>query len=270
MSAARTARAVGAAVVTTLFLLPIIFLISGSLREPGRPPPAAPELLPQPLSLGSYGRAFDVVDLGRFFVNSLVVAAVVVPLSVLVASLAGFALLHVSRRGARLLLVASVVALMVPLTAVILPRFVVFRFLSLTDTWAPLVAPALLGMSPLYVLLFAWAFRRVPSELYDTCRLEGMTPFAVWRRVGMPLVRPVTAAVAVLAFVTSWGSLLEPLVYLYDPDLYTLPLGLRALAELDRTDAPVLLAGAVVATLPVIAVFAVAQHWLLGRRSWVG
>jgi multiple sugar transport system permease protein len=90
-----------------------------------------------------------------------------------------------------------------------------------------------------------------------------MSPFAIWWRMAMPLVRPVTVGVGVLAFVISWGNFLDPLVYLYDPDLYTLPLGLRALAELDRTDYPVLLAGAVVATAPVVAVFLVAQRWFL-------
>jgi multiple sugar transport system permease protein len=150
---------------------------------------------------------------------------------------------------------------------------VLFRELGLTDTWAPLVAPALLGTSPLYVLVFAWAFRRLPVELYDACRLEGMTPFAIWRRVAMPLVKPVTVGVGVLAFVVSWGNYLDPLVYLYDPDLYTLPLGLRALAELDRTDFPVLLAGSVVATAPLIAVFLVAQRWFLNEfrgSQWLG
>jgi multiple sugar transport system permease protein len=258
-------RTVGAAVVTAVFVLPLVFMVSGSLREPGLPPPRTPELLPDPLGLGSYGRAFDLVDLGRYTLNSLVVAAMVVPLSVLVASLAGFALLRLSRRSATALVAASLVALMVPATALLVPRFALFRGLGLTDTWAPLVAPALLGTSPLYVLVFAWAFRRLPPELYDACRLEGMTPLAVWRRIAMPLVKPVTVGVGVLAFLVSWGNFLDPLVYLYDPDLYTLPLGLRALAELDRTDAPVLLAGSVVATAPVVVVFVVAQRWFLNE-----
>ena len=119
-----------------------------------------------------------------------------------------------------------------------MPRFTLYRLLGVTDTWVPLVAPALLGTSPLYVLLYAVAFRRLPRDLYDACALESLGPFAIWRRVAMPLVAPVTAAVGVLAFVVSWGSVLEPLVYLFDPALYTLPLGLRSLAVLDRTDYP--------------------------------
>jgi multiple sugar transport system permease protein len=89
----------------------------------------------------------------------------------------------------------------------------------------------------------------------------------------MPLVRPVTAAVAVLAFVATWSDFLNPLVFLYDRDLYTVPLALRSLAELDATNYPLLLAGAVLATLPVVLAFLSAQRWFLGEHrgaGWLG
>ena len=245
-----------------LFALPLVFMISGSLRPPGLPPPSSPQLVPDPLGVGSYGRAFDLVDLGRYTFNSLVVVALVVPLTVVVASWAGFAIARLGGRSAALLVAVSIAALMIPTTALIVPRFTLYRFLGVTDTWVPLVAPALLGTSPLFVLLYAVAFRRLPRDLYDACALESLGPFATWRRVAMPVVAPVTAAVAVLAFVVSWGSALEPLVYLFDPALYTLPLGLRSLAVLDRSDYPVFLAGCVVATAPVLLAFLVAQRWL--------
>lgn len=266
-------RASVAAAVTVLFVLPLVFLVTGSLRRPGVAPPRTPELLPDPFGLGAYGRAFELVDLGRYTLNSLVVAALVVPLTVLVASAAGYAIARLPQRPARALVVASVVALMVPTTAVLVPRFALFRAVGLTDTWAPLVAPALLGTSPLYVLLYAYAYRRLPRDLYDVCAIQSLGPFATWRRVAMPLVAPVTAAVAVLAFVVSWGNAIDPLVYLFDPDLYTLPLGLRSLAELDRSNYPVFLAGCVVATAPVLAAFLVAQRWLshtLRGAEWLG
>lgn len=259
------------ALVAAVFVLPLVFMVTGSLRAPGHPPPTSPELLPDPLGLGSYGRAFDLVDLGRYAVNSLVVATVTAVLSVLVASLAGFATARLGGAAFRALVAVSVVALMIPATALLVPRFTVFQWLGLTDTWAPLVAPALIGTSPLYVLLFAWAYRRLPPELYDVCRLHDLSPFATWRRVAMPLVKPVTVAVGFLAFLVSWGNVLDPLVYLFDPGLYTLPLGLRSLATLDRSELPVLLAGAVIATAPVVALFLVAQRWFLREfrsASW--
>jgi multiple sugar transport system permease protein len=266
-------RQPAAIAVAAIFLLPIWFMVSGSLREPGTAPPRSPELIPRPLSTASYDRAFDLVDLGRYAVNSLIVAALTVPLAVLVASWAGFALLLVGGRTRATLVGLSFASLMIPATALLVPRFALFRWLQLTDTWAPLVAPALLGLSPFYVLLFYWSFRRLPSELFEAARLEGMKPLAMWRRLGMPLIRPVTIAIALLAFIASWGNFLDPLIYLFNPDLYTLPLGLRSLEVLDRTNYPVLLAGAVFATAPVVVAFVVAQRYFLHEdrgAGWLG
>jgi multiple sugar transport system permease protein len=259
--------------VTVLFLLPLWFMVAGSLREPGTPPPRTPELVPRPASVESYDRAFALVDLGRYALNSLAVAAVTVPLSVLVASLAGFALVLVGQRTRAVLLAASFVALMVPVTALLVPRFTLFRWIGAIDTWIPLVAPALIGLSPFYTLLYYWSFRRLPEHIFDAARLEDAGPFAIWRKVAMPLVRPVTVAIALLAFIASWSNFLDPLVYLFDSDLYTLPLGLRSLSTLDRTNYPVLLAAAVVATAPVVAVFVVAQRFFLHEdrgAGWLG
>ena len=276
MQTARTGwawrRQTAAAVISLAFLLPLGFMVTGSLRRPGEPPPRTPELAPRGPSLESYRQAFDLVDLARYTLNSLFVAALVVPLSILVASWAGFAMTRLPERHARALVASSLVALMVPLTALLVPRFTIFRALGLTDSYWPLIASALLGFSPFYVLLFYWSFRRLPGELLEAARLEGLSPLRTWRRVAMPLVRPVTTAVALLAFVFSWGNFLEPLVYVFDERLFTLPLGLRSLAQLDRTNFPLLLAGSVVATLPVLVAFLYLQRFFLhegARIRWL-
>jgi multiple sugar transport system permease protein len=258
-------RHVLALLAVAVFVAPLVLMVSGSLREAGLPPPRVPELVPSPLAFENYSRAFELVDLGRYALNSLLVAA----LAVLVASWAGFAMARLPRRAATALVVVSLVALMVPLTALLVPRFALFRTLGLTDTYVPLVATGLLGMSPFYVLVYYWAFRRLPADLFDAARLEGLSAFASWRRVAMPLVHPVTAAVAVLAFTVSWSNFLDPLIYLYDERLFTLPLGLRSLAQLERLNFPLLLAGAVVATAPVVAAFLIVQRcFLRENRLW--
>jgi multiple sugar transport system permease protein len=275
MGAGRRARwrTLGALAVLVVFSAPLVIMIPGSLREPGLPPPRTLELLPDPVVFSNYERAVDLAGLARATVNSLLVAAIAVPLSVLVASWAGFALAQLPRRLARALIAASFVALMVPLTALLVPRFAIFRSLGLTDTLVPLIAPALVAMSPIYVLVFYVAFRQLPRDLWDACRLEGMSPLRTWRRVAMPLVRPVTAAVGALAFVLTWANFLDPLVYVYRRELFTVPLALRSLAALDPTNYPLLLAGAVIATAPVVAVFLVAQRWFLHEYrgpGWLG
>jgi multiple sugar transport system permease protein len=254
--------------LSVAFVLPLYFMISGSLRKAGLPPPRVPELLPSPLAWGNYERAFELVDIPRYTLNSLIVVAFAVPLTVLTASWAAFVMVRLPRRWAGVLVVASLVALMVPLTALLVPRFVMFRHLQLVGNpdffpYIPLIAPAIMGTSPFYVLLYYWSFKRLPAELFEAARLEGLGPLAVWRRVAMPLVRPVTVAVAVLAFVFTWGNFLDPLVYLFDQETFTVPLGLRALATVDRTTFPLLLAGSVAATIPVILAFLYVQRHFL-------
>jgi multiple sugar transport system permease protein len=262
-----------ALLLATVFLLPLVFMVTGSLRKAGLPPPRTPELVPDEPTLESYRRAFELVDLARYTFNSALVVAIAVPLTVLFASWAGFAMARLPRRAGAWLVAASLVSLMVPITALLVPRFAIFSWLGLTDTYVPLVAPALIGMSPFYVLLFYWGFRRIPSELFEACRLEGLSPFTVWRRIALPLARPVTVAVAVLAAVFTWSNFLDPLIYLFDEDNFTLPLGLRSLAQVDRQDFPLLLAGAVTATVPVIAAFVYVQRFFLNERltrGWLG
>jgi multiple sugar transport system permease protein len=266
-------RHLPAALAATAFLLPLVFMVTGSLRKAGLPPPRTPELVPSEPTLESYRRAFELVDLARYTFNSVLVVAIAVPLTLLFASWAGFAMARLPRRAGAWLVAASLVSLMVPITALLVPRFAIFSWLGLTDTYVPLIAPALIGMSPFYVLLFYWGFRRIPAELFEACRLEGLSPFTVWRRIALPLARPVTVAVAVLAAVFTWSNFLDPLIYLFDENNFTLPLGLRSLAQVDRQDFPLLLAGAVTATVPVIAAFLYVQRFFLNERltrGWLG
>ncbi|MER7474117.1 carbohydrate ABC transporter permease [Micromonospora sp. NPDC000018] len=269
-AAGRAWRTLGAAFVLLVFVPPLLLLVSGSLTEPGLPPPPTPRLVPEPVSTVGYQQAVELGGLLRASLNSVLVAVVAVPLSVLVASLAGFALARLAPRTTGVVVAASLVALMVPATALLVPRFAIFRMLGLTDTLVPLIAPALLGTSPLYVLVYYLAFRALPADLYDACLVADLSPMRTWWRVALPLVRPVTAGLTALTFVLTWSNFLDPLVYVYDRDLFTLPLALRSLSVLDPTNFPVFLAGAVLATVPALAVFVLAQRRFLHHDDPTG
>ena len=154
----------------------------------------------------------------------------------------------------------TVAVRMVPPTAVWLTRFLVLRELALIDTPGALLAPVWMGSSPLFVLIFYWAFRRQPVALYEAARLEGMGPLRIWAAVAMPLARPATAAVGLLTFVQYWSDFMNPLLYLRSDERYTLAVGLRVLQQLDATNWPLLMAGAVVMLLPVLVVLVLVQR----------
>ncbi len=249
-----------------LFVAPLLLLLTGSLREPGLPPPRSAELWPEGAGLAAYAAAFRLVPMGQALLNSTLLVLVAVPLSVLSASWAGLALAHGTRRQQRLLLVCAGLLLMVPVTAVWLTRFALFKAMGLTGTVVPVVAPALMGGSPLFVLLYAASFRRVPAELFDAAQLEGAGAVRTWWQVAMPAVRPTTAAVALLALVLFWSNFVDPLLYLSGEETLVAPLALHALEMLGATQWPVLLAGAVVTSLPAVLAFLGAQRAFFGAE----
>jgi multiple sugar transport system permease protein len=263
---------VAAAIACAVFTMPLAIMVLGSLHDPAEPPPVGSELFAVE-GTQAYDKAFGLVDLGRQLLNSLTVVAFAVPLTVLCASLAGFAMTRLEPGARRLALGFTLVCLTIPLSALWVPRFAIWRTLGVLDTYVPLIAPALVGTSPVLVLLAYWAARRVPRDLVDAARLEGLGPLRTWWQVAVPLMRPTLFAIGALAFVAHWSNFIEPLLYLFDPAKATLPLGLSALRQLGPTDFPVLLAGAVVATLPPVVAFALVQRRFLNdtrEAGWFG
>ena len=258
--------------VAAVFVVPAAWVIAGSLRQPGLPPPRTIEWVPAPVAWDNYVRIFELVPLGRYLLNSLVVVALAVPLTVVVASWAGFAMAQLPARARHALIGLAVALRMVPLTALWLTRFVMFAELRLVDTLAALVAPAWMGSSPFFVLIFYWAFRRMPPALVDAARLDGLGAFGVWARIAMPLARPATVAVGVLTFVQYWSDFINPLLYLKTDARYTLSVGLRALQQMDATNWPLHLAAAVVMMGPVVLLFFLAQRafWMPDRAAGGG
>jgi multiple sugar transport system permease protein len=231
------------------------------------PPPRSIEWLPEPIVFGNYARIFEIVPLDRYALNSLIVAAIAVPITLVTASWAAFAMAQLTDRGQRRLVVLSIGLLMIPLSALWLPRYVLFAWLGWINSYAALIAPALMGTSPLFVLLFYWAFRRVPRELFESARLDGASTIGVWWRVALPLAAPTIAAVSLLAFLIYWGDFVSPLLYLKSQSLYTLPVGLRQLQQLDRSNWPLMMAGATLVTAPAAIAFLIAQRFFLGENS---
>jgi multiple sugar transport system permease protein len=249
--------------VALLFLLPLIWAASASLRETGGAVRRTIEWIPSPAAWSNYRVVFEVVHLHRYALNSLFVAALAVPITIVIASWAGFAISQISRRWRFRLIALSVMCLMVPLTAIWLPRFILFKEAGLMDRRIALVVPALMGTSPFYVMLFLWAFLRVPREVYEAARLDGASPLRTWREIALPLARPAIVAVAVLSFVHYWNSFVEPLLLIRTDEMKTASLGLRVLYSLDRTNWPLIMTGAIVVMAPVLLVFIVAQRAFL-------
>jgi multiple sugar transport system permease protein len=259
--------------VSAAFAFPLLMMLLAPLRQPGLPPPTGFELWPEQASLQSFRDAFSLVPLGRALLNSAWVCLIAVPLTLVTASCGGLALVLLQGRARTAMAALLLILAMVPVTAIWIPRFALFNALGLVGTYVPLLAPALMGGNPLFVLLYFVAMRRIPPELFEAARMEGAGLLPIWWRVVLPLVKPPSAAIGLLTVVTFWGNFIDPLLYLRAEKDLTAPPMLHALELLGPTNWPVFLAGALVVTLPVVVAFVMAQRFLLSLErgtGWLG
>lgn len=244
-----------------LFLLPILWMVAASLHPVGTPLPQKAWLLPPSPTGRNFVRVWELVPIGRFALNSLLVVAVAVPLTLVTSSWAALGMAQLPRASQRRWVVLSLAVLMVPGIALWSTRFLVYKQLGWLDSVWALIAPAWMGTSPFYVLMFYRAFRRIPAAIYDAARLDGAGLLQMWSQVIMPMARPTAVGVAVLTFVLYWGDFISPLLYLRSQSQYTLPIALQLLQQLGRSDWPLLMAAATMATLIPVVLFLLVQPY---------
>lgn len=258
--------------VAIIFLLPLVWMVTASLYPPGVPLPTSLQLLPDEPTLENYGRVWRLLPLGRFTLNSLLVVALAVPITLVIASWAGLGMALQPHSRQRMWIFISLAVLMAPGIALWSTRFFIYRYLGWYDSVWALIAPAWMATSPFYVLIFYRAFRRIPGAMYDAARMDGAGVLQLWWLVALPIVRPTAVGVAVLSFVFYWGDFISPLLYLRSQSHYTLPVALRMLEQMTRSDWALLMAAAVWATFIPVFIFLLVQPYfaLAGEGSKKG
>ena len=242
-----------------LFLLPLLWMVTASLNPQGAALPTSFQLLPSKPTLANYGRIFQLLPIGKYTLNSILVAGLALPISLVISSWAGLGMARLSRPAQRRWVVICLAVLMVPSIALWSTRFILYRYIGWYDSIWALVAPAWMGTSPFFVLMFYRAFRRIPAAIYDAARLDGAGVILTWWSITMPMARSTTIAVALLTFVVYWGDFISPLLYIRSENLTTLPVALRSLQQMSRSDWPLMLAGAVWTMLVPILLFLLIQ-----------
>lgn len=245
-----------------LVLLPLLWLVSTSLKGPGedifRTPP---QLLPQAPSLAAYKRLFQDTLILRYLFNSTVVSGVAVTANLLFCSLAAFPLARLHFPGRGLVLALVVATILIPFQVVMIPLYLVMVQLGLRNTHMALILPN--AATAFGVFLLRQSFLGVPRELEEAAQMDGCTALGRWWNVLIPAARADLITLAVFVFIGTWSDFLWPLVILDDPRLYTLPLGLQQLSSSFSLDWRLVAAGAVVSILPVLALFTMVQRFIL-------
>ena len=216
--------------------------------------------LPTGPHFGNYRDAWVDGHFSRYFFSSVVVVVPVVTASVALGSLSGFAMAFLNMPGKRLLAGALAIGMVVPTEAFVIPLYHEMHWLGLTNTYAALILPQVAMSLPFSTLFLATAFAQVPLELVEAAVLDGAPRRLVLWTVLMPLVRPSVSTLCVFLFIWTWNEFLLPLILVNDETVRTLPIGMLFFQGRNTVNIPVLMAGAMITILPVVAVFLIFQR----------
>ncbi|HQY91725.1 MAG: carbohydrate ABC transporter permease [Caldilineaceae bacterium] len=213
------------------------------------------------LTLDNYFETFQAVPFGRYYFNSIFVTVTVTVGRVLISSLAAFAFARLRFRGREAIFLFYLATLMIPFPVTLIPNFLIVKNLGWYDTYLALIVPGL--FSVLSVFLLRQYYRSLPLDLDEAARIDGASSLRIWWQVIVPLSGPVLATLAIFDFQGVWNDFLWPLVVTTSEEMRTLPVGLAAFVGQYVTSWNLLMAGAVIALLPVLLIYIIAQNWFV-------
>jgi multiple sugar transport system permease protein len=270
----RTVRAILAnavvALLTAVTLVPLVWMVTVSFMPRGESSHFPPPFWPSRWSWENYhellvrrqidGAWFDYRIVPALW-NSLGVAALSTLFGLLLTVPAGYAFAKLRFTGRERLLRALIMSLVVPGQVAMLPLFLIFKELGLVNSYAGVILPGLAGI---FALLFVrQATLNIPDEMLDAARIDGASEPRIFVSIVLPLLAPITVTLALFMFLASWNDFLWPLIVLTDQHKYTLPVAVAGIAREHAADGELMMAAAVVTTLPVLAIFVCLQRYYM-------
>jgi multiple sugar transport system permease protein len=254
--------------IALLFALPFIQMFLTALTPASEMNKFPPSFFPAHLTFDGFVALFQRSDILLWMRNTIVVSSIGVLSHMVLCSLAGYGFARLKFRGRDLGFFAIVATIMIPTQLLMVPTYILFTRLGLTDTLGAAIVPWL--ASAFGIFLMRQFFLSLPVELEEAAMLDGCTRLQVFFRVVLPLARPALATLAIFTLLGAWNDLVWPLIAINNDQAFTLQLGITNFQGARRTDWSLLMASNVVATLPLIAFFLVAQKQFLATMTFSG
>jgi len=259
--------------VTAVVLYPALWMFMSSLK-PTSDIVGNVSLLPENASLDNFFKALEGiggVSFWTFFWNSMILAVLSVVGIALSSSVTAYAFARIDFPGRKVWFALMIGTLLLPFHVVIIPQYIIFNNLGLVNTFVPLLIGKFLAAEAFFVFLMVQFMRNLPRELDEAARIDGAGHVRIFTAIMLPLMKPALATASIFAFIWNWNDFLGPLLYLKDPDRYTLPIALRLFVDQTSTsDYGAQMAMAVLALIPVLLFFMVFQRYLVGGVATTG
>jgi len=256
--------------LTLLFVSPLLFMISTSFKTRNESGQTPPTLIPQQFTFQAYSHILNAADtpVFRWFLNSMIAATCNAFIVVATAALAAYALARLEFRGRKFVFGMIVATLFVPPVILIIPNYEIVGRLQWLDTLIAVIVPT--AANAFGVFFLRQFFLQLPKELEESAFLDGANQWQVFSKIVLPLSRPALATLALLAFLTNWNDFLWPVYVLFSPTSQTLQAGLSTLQSANAVRYDLLMAGAVIASVPVLILYVFAQRFVIEGVSRSG
>jgi ABC-type glycerol-3-phosphate transport system permease component len=239
-------------------LLPMIWLVASSFKGSAAIFAFPPSFLPRDATLSNYTRLFREVPFGRYFVNSVFLSTSATLISLFFSTLAGFGFAKYEFVGKRFLFTILLASMMIPFQVLLVPLFKLLKDIGWLDSYWGIIVPFMVGGFGIF--LMRQFMVGVPNDLIDAARIDGCSEFGIYWRVVLPIVKPAIGALTIFVFLGQWNNYLWPLIVLRSEAKYTLPLGLANLVGVYRQEYGMLMAGTLVALVPIVVLFMAMQR----------
>ena len=244
-----------------LTLLPLLWMLAASLMPAGEANSYPPRLWPSAVTFEHYIALFTRLDLGRYLLNSALLASAVTAIALFVNSMAGYAFAKFRFRYRDRLFQGLLAAMVIPAQVAMLPLFLLLKQFGLINTYWGVIIP---GMASIFgIFLIRQYLLAIPDSLLDAARMDGAGEFRIYWSLILPLCRPILVTLAIFTFLGAWNDFMWPLIVLTDSSMYTLPVALANLLGEHVQDTELMMAGSVLTVLPVMLLFVALQKYYI-------
>jgi multiple sugar transport system permease protein len=251
-----------------VFALPLLQMFLASLSPKAELLRFPPPFIPSHLTLDGFQRLFAQSDILLWLGNTVVVSAVAIASNMVLCSLAGYGFARLKFRGRNFGFLGIVATIMIPTQVLMIPTYVLFSRLGLVNSLGAAIVPWL--ATSFGIFLMRQFFLSLPAELEEAALIDGCSRLQAFYRVVLPLAKPALATLAVFTLLGAWNDLVWPLIAINNPGAFTLQLGIANFQGVRRTDWSLLMAGNVIATLPLIIAFTLAQRHFIATMTFSG
>ncbi len=248
--------------------VPFVWMISSSLKRNNDVFTVPVQWIPDPAVWNNYVEIFAKADMVTWIRNTLLLSVVVTVLQVLTGSFAAYGFSKGRFPGRRVLFLSYIGTIAVPWQAYMIPQFILFSKFHLSNTLWSIIA--LQAFGAFGVFLMKQFFDSIPDALIEAARIDGLSEIGIYRRIMLPLSIPALASLGLLMFTTTWNDYLGPLLYLRDPKIWTIQVGLQSFVGQYNTEFGLIMTGAVLSVLPVAIIFALGQRYFIEGIATTG